>query len=71
MNCSIRKWILTDAAELAVNLSNKKIQDNLRDGLQYPYTEKDAEEYITAMINADSDKTFIGETVKDTFGIRL
>jgi len=58
MDCSIRKWILTDASELASNLSNKKVQDNLRDGLPYPYTEKDAEEYITAMINADPDKTF-------------
>lgn len=30
---------LTDA------ISNPKIQNNLRDGLPYPYTEKDAEEY--------------------------
>lgn len=27
MDCSIRKWSLTDAAELAANLSNKKVQD--------------------------------------------
>ncbi len=65
MDCSIRKWSLTDAAELAANLSNKKVQDNLRDGLPYPYTEKDAEEYITAMINADPDKTFAFAIVLD------
>ncbi len=65
MDCSIRKWSLTDAAELAANLSNKKVQDNLRDGLPYPYTEKDAEEYITAMINADPDKTFAFAIVSD------
>lgn len=46
MNCEIRKWKLTDAKELAVAISNQKIQDNLRDGLPYPYTENDAEEYI-------------------------
>lgn len=65
MDCSIRKWSLTDADELATNLSNKKIQDNLRDGLPYPYTEKDAEEYITAMINSDPDKTFAFAIVLD------
>ncbi len=65
MDCSIRKWSLTDAAELAANLSNRKIQDNLRDGLPYPYTEQDAEEYIMAMISADPDKTFAFAIVLD------
>ncbi len=65
MDCSIRKWSLTDAAELAANLSNRKIQDNLRDGLPYPYTKQDAEEYITAMISADPDKTFAFAIVLD------
>ncbi len=32
MFCKIRKWYLSDAADLAKALSNKKIQDNLRDG---------------------------------------
>lgn len=41
MNCKIRKWKLTDAKDIAVALSNKKIQDNLRDGLPYPYSEQD------------------------------
>lgn len=38
MTCSIRKWKLSDAGDLAAALSNKKIQNNLRDGLPYPYT---------------------------------
>lgn len=41
MICKIRKWVLTDAADLAAALSNRKVQDNLRDGLPYPYTEQD------------------------------
>jgi RimJ/RimL family protein N-acetyltransferase len=65
MDCIIRKWRLTDASDLAVNLSNKKVQDNLRDGLPYPYTVKDAEEYIAAMINSDPDKTFAFAIVLD------
>ena len=30
MICKIRKWELSDAADLATALSNRKIQDNLR-----------------------------------------
>lgn len=33
MKCRIRKWELSDAKDLAAALSNKKVQDNLRDGL--------------------------------------
>lgn len=58
MTCKIRKWQLSDARDLASALSNTKIQDNLRDGLPYPYTEKDAVEYITAMLSADENETF-------------
>lgn len=58
MECSIRKWRIEDANDLAEMLNNKNILNNLRDGLPYPYTKKDAEEYITAMLNSDQTKTF-------------
>lgn len=58
MTCKIRKWNLSDAPDLAAALSNKKIQDNLRDGLPYPYTEQDAKDYISAMLSADENETF-------------
>ena len=43
---------------LAAALPNKKILDNLRDGLPYPYTEKDGRDFISAMLTADEDETF-------------
>lgn len=58
MICKIRKWQLSDAADLAATLSNQKIQNNLRDGLPYPYTEQDGEEYISAMRSSDENETF-------------
>lgn len=58
MNCRIRKWDLSDAKDLAAALSNTKIQDNLRDGLPYPYTEQDGIDYISAMLSADENDTF-------------
>ena len=58
MNCKIRKWKLTDAKNIAVALSNKKIQDNLRDGLPYPYSEQDGIDFISSMLSANEDETF-------------
>ena len=49
MKCRIRKWELSDAKDLATALSNKQVQDNLRDGLPYPYTEQDGKDFISAM----------------------
>lgn len=58
MDCRIRRWRPEDKQDLAAVLNNKNILDNLRDGLPYPYTVHDAEEYITAMRSADQNKTF-------------
>ena len=58
MECVIRKWDLSDKERLAELLNNRKVLDNLRDGLPYPYTPADAEEYIRAMLEADGTRTF-------------
>ena len=58
MECKIREWKMEDAAELASTLNNKNIQDNLRDGLPYPYTEDDAKFYINEMLKADKNSAF-------------
>lgn len=58
MICKIRKWKLSDAKDLAIALSNRKVQDNLRDGLPYPYTEQDGKDYISDMLSANKDDTF-------------
>lgn len=58
MNISIREWKMSDAAALAAALSNHNILNNLRDGLPYPYTEKDAADYIGFILNSDPKDTF-------------
>ena len=58
MNLSIRKWRIEDKSDLAINLNNLKVLNNLRDGLPYPYTEDDAEDFIQMMLSADPDSTF-------------
>lgn len=58
MNYKIRRWELTDAGALATALSNKKIQNNLRDGLPYPYTEQDGKKFISTVLAANENDTF-------------
>lgn len=58
MHITIRNWKKTDAASLAAALSNKKILNNLRDGLPYPYTEKDAKKYINFILTSNPNDTF-------------
>lgn len=66
MECIIREWKIEDATRLAEMLNNRNILNNLRDGLPYPYTEKDADEYIKSMLAADKTKTFaFAITVED------
>lgn len=42
MEYILRTWKDSDVQSLATHLNNKKIWDNCRDGLPFPYTEKDA-----------------------------
>lgn len=58
MEMNIREWRFSDAQELATILNNKKIHANLRDGLPYPYTLNDAQEFIESMLLADPIQTF-------------
>lgn len=65
MTSRIRKWKLSDAKDLAMALSNRKIQDNLRDGLPFPYTEQDGAEFISAMLSTDEKETFAFAITED------
>ncbi|MDE6029000.1 MAG: GNAT family N-acetyltransferase [Clostridiales bacterium] len=58
MTFSLREWKLNDAQNLALAINNKKVLDNLRDGIPYPYTEQDGKDFITAMLSADKNSTF-------------
>ena len=55
---SLREWKLSDAQNLASTINNKKILDNLRDGIPYPYTEQDGKEFINSILSADKNSKF-------------
>lgn len=58
MDCTIRKWKMTDAADLAAAVNHLEILNNLRDGLPYPYTVADAEAYIASVLSDAQDGTY-------------
>ncbi len=58
-SCKIRPWRMSDAGDLSAAINNKRVQDNLRDGLPYPYTVKDAEDYIQSVLQAGTEKNLI------------
>lgn len=65
MKLSIRKWELSDAPQLAEVVNNKNLQNNLRDGLPFPYTQKDAEWFINEMLKSDPNSAFAFAIVCD------
>ena len=74
MDCTIRPWRLEDKSALAAMLNNRNIWNNLRDRIPFPYTEQDAEAYITDMLAADPTKTFpfaitVGEELVGSIGV--
>ena len=54
----IRHLKLSDKAELAKLANNKKIWDNLRDYIPFPYKESDAEFFIDLTNKEDPKQTF-------------
>ena len=69
MNIKIRSWRIEDAKSIANALNNKKVQDNLRDGLPFPYTVSDAKDFISAMLTADKNITFAWAITVDDIAI--
>ncbi len=58
MDCVLRPWRAEDAVDLAGCLNNRKILDNLRDGLPFPYTVQDARNFIAFCASVDGSKAF-------------
>ena len=54
----LRHWNDEDVQDLVKAISNRKILDNLRDGIPYPYTEKDAQEFIRKAQDAEMGSQF-------------
>lgn len=56
MDFQLKKWQSADAQDVFKYANNKKIADNLRNGFPYPYTLKDAENYVNGCCQNDEKK---------------
>lgn len=57
MECGLREWRMEDAGELA-RIISPGVLENLRDGIPFPYTQRDGEQFIAAMLSADPRRVF-------------
>jgi ribosomal-protein-alanine N-acetyltransferase len=62
MTVTLREWKKSDAEALAKIANNKKIWDNVRDRLPYPYTKADAKEWLALVKSQKIVTTFCIET---------
>jgi len=55
---ALRLFKKDDAADLTAAINNKKVIDNLRE-IPFPYTERDANEFIEAVLAADKETHYV------------
>ena len=65
----LRKLKKSDVPRIAELLNNKKIWDNLRNYIPYPYKESDAEFFVDLVNNDDSQEVFAIEYEGDFCGV--
>lgn len=56
MEFQLRKWTLDDIQDVAHYANNEKIAANLRNGFHYPYTLRDAEEYVHSCVDNQEER---------------
>jgi ribosomal-protein-alanine N-acetyltransferase len=59
----LRPWSISDVTELSLIADNKKIADNLRDGFPFPYSLKDAENWLNLILPENNPPRFFAITV--------
>jgi RimJ/RimL family protein N-acetyltransferase len=60
----LRPWSISDAPQLAVIADNKQISDNLRDGLPFPYTHEDAQNWLNIIQPENNPPRFFAITIE-------
>ena len=59
----LRPWSIIDAPKLALIADNKKIADNLRDGFPFPYSLKDAHNWLNLILPENIPPRFFAITI--------
>ena len=67
-NYTLRTWQTEDVASLAQYLNNKNIWDNCRDGLPYPYSQEDANVFLSMVQAKENIQDFCIEVNGEAVG---
>ena len=59
----LRPWGISDASQLALIADNKKVADNLRDGFPFPYSLKDAYDWLNIILPENHPPRFFAITI--------
>ena len=59
----LRPWTIADATPLSLIANNKSIADNLRDGFPFPYTLRDAKDWLGMILPENFPPRFFAITV--------
>jgi hypothetical protein len=67
----LRPWVISDASKLALIADNKKIADNLRDIFPFPYSLKDAHDWLNIILPENNPPRFFAITIDKQLGTVL
>jgi len=59
----LRPWSISDATKLVLIADNKKIAENLRDGFPFPYSLKDARDWLNIILPENHPPKFFAITI--------
>src|ERR1041385_6722312 len=66
--CTIRSWEWRDREAIVRYGNNRKVSINLRDRFPYPYTDRDARNWLEAVIDAEPETTFAIDVAGEAVG---
>jgi RimJ/RimL family protein N-acetyltransferase len=66
--CTLRSWEWRDRDAIVRHANNRKVSLNLRDRFPYPYTERDARNWLDAVIGLEPETNFAIDVAGEAVG---
>ena len=67
-SCTVRSWDWRDRDAIVRHANNRKVSINLRDRFPYPYTERDARNWLDAVIGLEPETNFAIDVAGEAVG---
>jgi ribosomal-protein-alanine N-acetyltransferase len=67
-NCTVRSWEWRDREAIVRHANNRNVSINLRDRFPYPYTERDARNWLDAVVGRKPETNFAIDVAGEAVG---